>query len=233
MATIETGQDQSFDEGAAAEQDRIDQARAELYAEEQGQPQQQDDLILGRYRTQDDLIEAYKNLQRENERMRQGQPPDVELESERDRPDLQYEQDQPEEDDDTPSISPEEGARLRGEIFNQAGGQDRYTALMTWAADNIDSSRADAYNAALEIGDEVQILAQLKSIQYDYMMNRGYEPKLTGGRAPTNQIKGFANEAQVVAAMADPRYINGATPDPEYIREVEERVAASNVFQSR
>lgn len=230
MATIETGQDTSFDEGAAAEQERIEQAKAELYAEEQGQP---DELILGRYRTQEDLVEAYKNLQRENERMRQGQPPDVELESERDHPEQQLEQEPEEEEDDTPSISPEEGARLRGEIFNQAGGQEKYSALMAWASDNIDDTRANAYNQALEQGDEVQILAQLKSIQYDYMMNKGYEPKLTGGRAPSNQIKGFANEAQVVAAMSDPRYINGATPDPEYIREVEERVAASNVFQSR
>ena len=231
MATIETGQDSSFEGGAVAEQERIEQAKAELYAEEQGQP---DELILGRYRTQDDLIEAYKNLQRENERMRQGQPPDVELESERDHPELQYEQEEPDEEyDDSPSISPEEGARLRGEIFNQAGSQEKYAALMAWASDNIDDSRANAYNAALEIGDEVQILAQLKSIQYDYMMNRGYEPKLTGGRAPTNQIRGFANEAQVVAAMSDPRYINGTNPDPEYIKEVEERVAASNVFQTK
>ena len=228
MATIETGQDSSFDEGAVAEQERIEQAKAELYAEEQGQP---DDLILGRYRTQDDLVEAYKNLQRENERMRQGQPPDVELESERDRPEL--EQEPQEDEDEGPSISPEEGARLRSEIFNQAGGEEKYTALMGWAADNIDQTRADAYNQALEQGDEIGILAQLKSIQYDYMMNRGYEPKLTGGRAPTNQTRAFANEAQVVAAMSDPRYINGTNPDPEYIREVEERVAASNVFQTK
>lgn len=229
MATIETGQDESFDEGAVAEQERIEQAKAELYAEEQGQP---DDLILGRYRTQDDLVEAYKNLQRENERMRQGQPPDVELESERDRPEQQQEPEE-EEEDDAPSISPEEGARLRGEIFNQAGGEEKYTALMNWAADNIDQKRADAYNQALEQGDEIGILAQLKSMQYDYMMKRGYEPKLTGGRAPTNQTRTFANEAQVVAAMSDPRYINGTNPDPEYIREVEERVAASAVFQTK
>ena len=230
MATIETGQDSSFDEGAVAEQERIEQAKAELYAEEQGQP---DDLILGRYRTQDDLVEAYKNLQRENERMRQGQPPDVELESERDRPEQQLEQEPQEDEEEAPSISPEEGARLRSEIFNQAGGEEKYTALMGWAADNIDQTRADAYNQALEQGDEIGILAQLKSIQYDYMMNRGYEPKLTGGRAPTNQTRAFANEAQVVAAMSDPRYINGTNPDPEYIREVEERVAASNVFQTK
>jgi len=230
MATIETGQDESFDEGAVAEQERIEQAKAELYAEEQGQ---QDDLILGRYRTQDDLVEAYKNLQRENERMRQGQPPDVELESERDRPEQQQEQEPEEDEDEGPSISPEEGARLRSEIFNQAGGEEKYTALMNWASDNVDKARAEAYNQALEQGDEIGILAQLKSIQYDYMMNRGYEPKLTGGRAPTNQTRAFANEAQVVAAMSDPRYINGATPDPEYIREVEERVAASAVFQTK
>mgnify|MGYP006248479299 CR=1 FL=1 len=126
MATIETGQDESFDEGAVAEQERIEQAKAELYAEEQGQP---DDLILGRYRTQDDLVEAYKNLQRENERMRRGEEPSAEA-PEAPSYEETDEEEEEDDDDDAPSISPEEGARLRGEIFNQAGGEERYTALM-------------------------------------------------------------------------------------------------------
>ena len=65
------------------------------------------------------------------------------------------------------------------------------------------------------------------------MMSRGYEPKLTGGRAPTQDIKGFESEAQVVAAMSDPRY-SGSNPDHAYIREVEKRMAVSNkVFMER
>ena len=70
---------------------------------------------------------------------------------------------------------------------------------------------------------------QVKGIQYDYMMATGYEPKLTGGRAPTNDVRGFASEAQVIAAMQDPRY----GTDPAYIKEVEQRIAVSNVFNQR
>ena len=64
--------------------------------------------------------------------------------------------------------------------------------------------RANAFNEALDSGNEGAILAQLKGIQYDHMMATGYEPKLTGGRAPTQDIRGFESEAQVIAAMQDP-----------------------------
>ena len=89
-----------------------------------------------------------------------------------------------------------------------------------------------AFNNALNSGDEGAILNQLKGLQYDFMMTNGYEPKLSGGRAPSSEVKGFTSEAQVVEAMNDPRY-SGTNPDPAYIREVERRIAVSNVFQSR
>ena len=55
---------------------------------------------------------------------------------------------------------------------------------MGWASQNLDEARANAFNEALDSGSGA-ILAQLKGIQYDHMMATGYEPKLTGGRAPT------------------------------------------------
>ena len=61
------------------------------------------------------------------------------------------------------------------------------------------------------------------------MMATGYEPKLTGGRAPTNEVQGYSSEAQVIRAMQDPRYQD----DPAYIKEVEQRIAVSNVFNKR
>ena len=188
MPVVETGQDNTADQGAIEEQAKIDAARAELYDEAAGgqQPEEEDseDLILGKYKSQEDLIDAYKNLQRENERLRNGD-----------------EAEEPEE------------AGVEGQPTHQ----------------HLDDSRINAFNQSLDTGDADAILAQVKGIQYDYMMATGYEPKLTGGRAPTNDVRGFESEAQVIAAMQDPRYGN----DPAYIKEVEQRIAVSNVFNQR
>ena len=235
MSEIQTGQDGSLEnqEALAAEQEKINAAKAELYDEQQRG--EEEGLILGKYRTQEDLVEAYRNLQRENERMRNGQPPDVELESERDRPDEQQEQEQEEEEENDQAenqLTEEDAIRIRDGMFKQVGGQEKYQALIAWANENITQQQADAYQQALDAGDEQSIMTQLKSFQYDMMMSRGYEPKLTGGRAPTQDVKGFESEAQVVAAMSDPRY-SGSNPDHAYIREVERRMAVSKVFMER
>jgi len=221
MPVVETGQDYMPDDAAVEEQAKIDQARADLYDEAAGnEPSEPDEsLILGKYKSQADLVDAYKNLQRENERLRTGEPEQAE-----DQPEAEYEAEEPDN-----QLTSEDAARIRSSIFNQVGGEQSYQALMGWASQNLDQSRAEAFNESLQSGNEGAILAQLKGIQYDHMMATGYEPKLTGGRAPTEDIRGFASEAQVIAAMQDPRYGN----DPAYIKEVEQRIAVSNVFNQR
>ena len=130
MAEIQTGQDGSLEDQAAlaTEQEKINAAKAELYDEQQRG--EEEGLILGKYRTQEDLVEGYRNLQRENDRMRNGQPPDVELASERDRPDEQQQQEEEEENDQAENqLTPEDAIRIRDTMFQQAGGQDKYQQL--------------------------------------------------------------------------------------------------------
>lgn len=222
MPVVETGQDYTPDDAAIEEQAKIDQARADLYDEAAGnEPSEPDEsLILGKYKSQADLVDAYKNLQRENERLRTGEPEQAE-----DQPEAEY---GTEEEPDN-QLTAEDAVRIRNSIFDQVGGEQGYQALMGWASQNLDQSRAEAFNESLQSGNEGAILAQLKGIQYDHMMATGYEPKLTGGRAPTEDIRGFASEAQVIAAMQDPRYGS----DPAYVKEVEQRIAVSNVFNQR
>ena len=221
MGVVETGQDQIPDEGYAEEQAKQEQARAELYDEAVGNEEQPEEtLILGKYKSQADLIDAYKNLQRENERLRTGEP---------EEPESSYDDQNEDEDDSAVQLTTEDATRIRDNMLSQVGGADRYQAIMGWASQNLDESRQNAFNESLKSGNEGAILAQLKGIQYDHMMATGYEPKLTGGRAPTNEVRGFASEAQVVAAMQDPRYQS----DPAYIKEVEQRLAVSNVFKGR
>lgn len=226
MPTVETGQD-PIDESPAAleEQGKIDQARADLYDEAAGNEpgSEQENLILGKYQSQADLIDAYKNLQRENERLRTGDEGVEQMEG----PDSDQAEEQGE--DDGNQLTAEDASRIRSSVFDQVGGQERYQALMGWASQNMDEARTQAFNEALSSGNEGSILSQLKGIQYDHMMATGYEPKLTGGRAPSNEVRGYASEAQVIRAMQDPRYGS----DPAYVKEVEERIAVSNVFTKR
>ena len=221
MPVVETGQDQGDDAALVEEQGKIDQARADLYDEAAGEQPgaPEENLILGKYQSQADLVDAYKNLQRENERLRTGeveQPEDQDYDSN-------------DEDDSDSQLTAEDASRIRDNVFSQVGGQERYQALMGWAVNNVDEMRTEAFNDALRSGNEGAILSQLKGIQYDHMLATGYEPKLTGGRAPSNQVQGYSSEAQVIRAMQDPRYQD----DPAYIKEVEQRIAVSNVFNNR
>ena len=221
MPVVETGQDQGDDAALVEEQAKIDQARSDLYDEAAGEQPgaPEDNLILGKYQSQSDLVDAYKNLQRENERLRTGEVEQPE--------DQGYESDN--ENDSDNQLTVEDAGRIRESIFSQVGGQERYQALMGWASQNINDMRTDAFNDALRSGNEGAILSQLKGIQYDHMLATGYEPKLTGGRAPSNEVQGYSSEAQVIRAMQDPRYQN----DPAYIKEVEQRIAVSNVLNNR
>jgi len=228
MPEIQTGMDSSPAEvsAVAEEAGKVEAARAELYDEATGSSQ--GDLILGKYQSVDDLASAYQSLQAEFSRLKGGVPQQEE------QPVAEPEQDSDDEDEDQPQsrISTEQAQQIRERVMQQAGGEQQYQRIAGWASQNLPEERLTAFNTALNSGDEGAILNQLKGLQYDFMMTNGYEPKLSGGRAPSSEIKGFSSEAQVVEAMNDPRY-SGGNPDPAYIREVERRLAVSNVFQER
>ncbi|WP_438983575.1 capsid assembly protein [Vulcanococcus sp.] len=235
MPEIITGQDGSlsYETGAGTEEAaRVEAARAELYDEAQGDTSEGDSgLLLGKYRSAEDLAEAYKSLQAEYTRLKGG------AQQQETEPLAETDDDDDDDDDNADEgqagqIDAETATAIQQRVFDMAGGQDGYTRLANWVAGNLPADRVNSWNEALAQGNEGQILTTLKGLQYDYMMANGYEPRLTGGRAPSNEVRGYSSEAQVVQAMSDPRY-SGDNPDPAYIREVERRIAASNVFQAR
>lgn len=236
MPEIITGQDGSlsYETGAATEEtSKVEAARAELLDEATGESSQGDDgLILGKYRSAEDLAEAYRNLQAEYTRLKTGQAQPAENVTETEEAEEPDEAEGEERPEGFKQLSPDQIETIQRGVFDQAGGQENYSRLANWVASNLPAERVNSWNQALANGDQAQIISQLKGLQYDYMMANGYEPKLTGGRAPSNEVRGYASEAQVMEAMNDPRY-SGANPDPAYIKEVERRIAVSNVFQAR
>jgi hypothetical protein len=232
MPEIITGQDAAtgYEAGGGADEAaRVDAARAELVDEATGAPE--GGLILGKYQSQEDLVNAYVSLQREYTRLKGGaQAPATEAPAETPAAEAPAAEAEPEAE--RPAADPTKVAVIQDSIFNQVGGEAEYQRLATWAAENIPTERLNAYNDALAKADQGAVMNALKGLQYDYMMKHGYEPRLTGGRAPSTEARGFESEAQVVAAMKDPRY-SGDNPDPAYIKEVERRISVSNVFQTR
>lgn len=215
---------------AAEEQEaaKIQAAKAELYdeatQETEAEPQE---FLGGKYNSVQEMEEGYKNLQREVERLRTGRQEEYEASQE----EAEEEGDEEESEEQGHDLTSEEEGRVYDSLVSQAGGEERLQGTLQWMADNLPESRRESWNAALQSADESRLLSELKGIQYDRMMQTGYEPKLTRGRAPTNEVRGFATEAQAVEAMSDPRYRD--KPDPAYIKEVEQRIAVSDIFTPR
>lgn len=230
---IETGVDAASTyeaQGGAEEAAKIEAAKAELLEESQQLETGDSNLILGKYQTVDDLAQAYTSLQTEYSRLKNGQSePTQATEPAAAAPEA--------EENSTgtdPGLSPEQTQAIAASLIGQAGGEKEYRRLTQWAADpeNVSVERVNAYNDALTKGDQLSATQALKAMQYDYLLRNGYEPKLVGGSVATSESSPFESQQQVVKAMNDPRY-SGPTRDPIYIKEVEARMAVSNLFNTR
>jgi hypothetical protein len=201
------------------EQEKIDKARAEL-VDENSAPEEE--LILGKYKSTEDLASAYQNLQREYSKLKGGERSEPEAEAE---PEPEA---TPEPKEEVPALTAEQQQNIDDimqSVLTQAGGEEKYQQLATWSKNNLPPDRLNAYNKAVESGEKGQIMTALKSLQYDYMMATGYEPRLTGGRAaPESETKGFRSRHEMLTAMGDSRYRD----DDAFRRDVERRIAVTD-----
>lgn len=109
------------------------------------------------------------------------------------------------------------------ELFGVAGGEEQYTSMVTWAADNLKPDEIAAFNDAIESTNKnIQKLA-ISNLKMQFTAQA--PPTLLTGR---QQVQGsstdiFTSETQVVAAMSDPRYGN----DPAFQKYVGDKLARS------
>lgn len=229
MPEVQTGQDGSFTvQEDSIELSKVQAAERELAEEAEGSSP---DLILGKYETTEDLAKAYQSLQSEFSKFKASQgagetEPAAEAEntSQPDQPAQETRQEQ------APSKTPEQTAQVEQALLQHLGGMEKYQQLAQWASSKFDDAAKQAYNEAVNSGDVNRAMTAVKSLQFDYMMDQGVEQKLASGRPAAPVEKGFASEAQVVAAMSDPRYSQGPDHDPAYVAEVERKLSISNVF---
>ena len=110
-------------------------------------------------------------------------------------------------------------------VRNSVGGEAEYNKLTQWAANNLDSNLVEGYDNLLETGNLNAIKLALSGIKSQYDEANGYEGRMLTGKAPKSSADVFRSQAELVQAMADPRYDN----DPAYRQDIVETLDRSDL----
>ena len=228
------------------QQEPSGQEEEEAPQQEQGSDEQE--LILGKFKSQEDLIKAYSELEKAQS-SRQEKPSNEQGEETvseanvssaiQNASDAFYENGELSEDNfkalEQNGIPREfVEAYVRGQkatmeaeaasITNSIGGQETYDAMVQWASANLPEAEVDSYDDIVSTGTTEAAKMAVKGMYARYLSeNGGSSMNIAKGSTSGAAIQPFNSNAQVVEAINDRRY----EIDPAYRAEVEKRISVS------
>jgi hypothetical protein len=110
------------------------------------------------------------------------------------------------------------------QLQNMVGGQAAYNQLTSWAAENFSEGEIEAFDSLVESGNTNAIQLALQALYYRYTDAMGVEGEMLSGK-PARSQDTFRSQAELVRAMADPRYDR----DPAYRQDVIEKLERSDL----
>ena len=110
-------------------------------------------------------------------------------------------------------------------VMNAAGGEAEYNRIVEWAASNLDNRSIDAFDSVVDSGNPAAINIAFAGLQSRYNDANGYEGRMLQGKAADSRGDVFRSQAELVAAMGDPRYDS----DPAYRADVIEKLDQSDL----
>ena len=109
------------------------------------------------------------------------------------------------------------------ELKGVVGGEENYANMIQWAQGSLNEQEIQMFDAVMQRGDPLAAFFAVRSLAYAYNDAVGYDGKMVQGKAPKQNTDQFRSQAEVVAAMGDPRYEN----DPAYRRDIMEKLERS------
>ena len=109
------------------------------------------------------------------------------------------------------------------ELKGIVGGDENYTNMIQWAQGALNETEVNMFDAVMAKGDPLAAFFAVRSLAYAYNDAIGYDGKMVQGKAPKQSNDQFRSQAEVVAAMGDPRYEN----DPAYRRDIMQKLERS------
>lgn len=110
-------------------------------------------------------------------------------------------------------------------VMNAAGGESNYNQIVEWAASNLGDRQIDAFDSVVDSGNPAAIGIAFQGLQSAYNEANGYEGRMLQGKAPSSSGEVYRSQAELVAAMGDPRYDN----DPAYRADVIQKLEQSDL----
>ena len=112
------------------------------------------------------------------------------------------------------------------DIKEAAGGSQAYANIVNWAKDTLSSDKIDAFDEIVGSGSVEAIKLAVSGLKTEYDNANGVEGRMvTGKNAPPQNTDVFRSQAELVAAMNDPRYDN----DPAYRQDIIEKLEQSDL----
>ena len=125
--------------------------------------------------------------------------------------------------------APQQAAELTdaqvNQVQNLAGGEANYNAVTAWANENLPANQIDAYDSVVDSGNPAAIGIAFQGLQSQYNEANGYEGRMLQGKPAGSSGQVYRSQAELVAAMGDPRYDN----DPAYRADVIQKLEQSDL----
>ena len=110
-------------------------------------------------------------------------------------------------------------------IQDSVGGEKAYSKLIDWAGSNLDEKAINAFDSTVSSGNVQMIKLAVAGLKAEYDSANGYEGRMLSGKAAQTSGDVFRSQAEVVAAMSDPRY----DKDPAYRNDIYEKLDRSDL----
>ena len=175
-------------------------------------------LLAGKFKDTEALEQAYVELQKKLGEPRDEVPtPEDEGEPAEDEP-----EEEEAEDDGEEELLSEEQAEM---LMDMVGGEKAYQSMLEWAGDNFSQEEIEMYDGVMGSGNPNAIYYAVQALQSRYNDAVGSDGQLLTGRGAQDTDDSFKSQAELVAAMSDPRYDR----DPAYRNDVMRRLENSDV----
>lgn len=114
--------------------------------------------------------------------------------------------------------------RARVELEASIGGKESLEQVLSWAKTGLTADQKAAWNSAIDRNNPAELSMMLAGFKAAMTAASGRDPAVRVGAQPGNaSVAGFQSEAEMTAAMRDPRYKS----DPAYRKMVSDRISAA------
>ena len=174
-------------------------------------------LLAGKFKDPQALEQAYVELQK-----KLGEPRDeVQTTEDAGEPAEEEPAQEPEDSNNSESLTEAQAEYL----MEMVGGDKAYKSMIDWAGQNFSKEEISMYDGVMGSGDPNAIFFAVQALQARYNDNVGSDGQLLTGRGTQSTDDSFKSQAELVAAMSDPRYDR----DPAYRQELMRRLENSDV----